>query len=147
MSRPEAPTRAEYATFRPITTRWMDNDVYGHVNNATYYSFFDTAVSGYLLESGAVDPKRGEVIGLVVESGCSYFAPISFPDVITGGVRVDRVGTSSVAYAVGIFRGDDQRAAAAGRFVHVYVDSATRRPKPLPDALRAAVNKLQPKRG
>lgn len=135
--RPEPPARADYRTFRPITTRWMDNDVYGHVNNAIYYSFFDTTVSGWLVDQGIVDYERGQIIGLAVDSQCSYFAPISFPAAITGGMRVDRLGRSSVTYAVGIFRGDEDRASAAGTFTHVYVDRETRRPRPLADDVRA----------
>ena len=141
--RPEPPRRADYAAFRPITTRWMDNDVYGHVNNVVYYAFFDTVVNGYLVDMGVLDFAGGETVGLVVETGCSYFAPVAFPDAVTGGVRVERIGTSSVRYGVGIFRGDEDRAAAAGHFVHVYVDRVTRRPRPLPDALRAVLEGLQ----
>ena len=143
MSRPEPPARADYVAFRPITTRWMDNDVYGHVNNVVYYSFFDTAVNGHLVDAGVLDFEAGETVGLVVETGCSYFAPISFPDAVTGGVRVDRIGTSSVRYAVGIFRGEEDRAAAAGHFVHVYVDRITRRPRPLSENLRVVLEALQ----
>ena len=135
--KPEPPARADYRTFRPITTRWMDNDVYGHVNNAIYYSFFDTTVSGWLVDQGIVDYVHGQIIGLAVDSQCSYFAPISFPEAITGGMRVDRLGRSSVTYAVGIFRGDDDRASAAGTFTHVYVDRESRRPRPLADDVRA----------
>ena len=129
--------RADYRTFRPITTRWMDNDVYGHVNNVIYYSFFDTVVSGWLVDSGIVDYEHGQTIGLAVDSQCSYFAPISFPDSVTGGMRVERIGRSSVTYAVGIFRDDEDQASAAGSFTHVYVDRATRRPVPLSDDVRA----------
>lgn len=135
--RPEPPVRADYKTFRPITTRWMDNDVYGHVNNVIYYSFFDTVVSGWLVEQGIVDYEHGDTIGLAVDSQCSYFAPIQFPEAVTGGMRVDRLGRSSVTYAVGIFRGDQDQASAAGTFTHVYVDRETRRPKPLGDDVRA----------
>ncbi len=140
--RPAAPKRADYPLFREITTRWMDNDVYGHVNNVVYYSFFDTVVSGWLLEKGLVDPHGGQTIGLAVESQCNYFAPISFPDTVSGGLRIDRLGTSSVRYGVGIFRGGDEAAAAAGHFIHVYVDAETRRPVPIPDAMRAALTPL-----
>ena len=129
--------RADYRTIRPITTRWMDNDVYGHVNNVIYYSFFDTVVSGWLVDHGIVDYEHGLTIGLAVDSQCSYFAPISFPDSVTGGMRVDRIGRSSVTYAVGIFRDDEDEASAAGSFTHVYVDRATRRPVPLSDDVRA----------
>jgi len=142
VSRPAPPVRAEYRVHRHITTRWMDNDVYGHVNNVVYYSFFDTAVSGFLFENGLVDYEAGAVIGLAVESKCSYFAPVSFPDHVTAGVRVDRLGSSSVTYGVGIFRNGEDAAAAAGYFVHVYVDKATRRPVPLPEAMRAGLEPL-----
>lgn len=140
--KPTAPSRADYPVFREITTRWMDNDVYGHVNNVVYYSFFDTVVSGWLLEKGLVDYEAGETIGLAVESHCNYFGPISFPEKVTGGLRVERLGTSSVRYGIGIFREDDDMAAAAGHFVHVYVDTKTRRPVPLPGPLRAALEPL-----
>jgi len=131
--------RDAYAAFRPITTRWMDNDVYGHVNNVVYYSFFDTAVNGLLVDAGALDIHAGEVIGLVVETRCNYFAPIAFPQAVTAGVRVARLGRSSVRYEIGLYAGDATGSAAAGHFVHVYVDRATRRPVPLPDALRAVL--------
>ena len=131
--------RARYAAFRPITTRWMDNDVYGHVNNVVYYSFFDTAVNGLLMEAGALDIHRGEVIGLVVETQCNYFAPIAFPQAVTAGVRVAQLGRSSVRYEIGLFAGDAPECAAAGHFVHVYVDRATRRPVPLPEPLKAVL--------
>lgn len=137
--RAEPPSRADYAAFRQITTRWMDNDVYAHVNNVVYYSFFDTVVNGHLIEAGVLDFERGETIGLVVETRCAYFAPIAFPDLVTGGLRVERIGTSSVTYGVGIFRGNDDRAAAAGNFVHVYVDKETRRPVPVPPSLRTVL--------
>ena len=142
-SRPEPPRRADYVAFRPIATRWMDNDVYGHVNNVVYYSFFDTVVNGHLMDAGVLDVERGEAVGFVVETGCTFFRPLAFPDAVTGGLRVDRTGASSVRYAVGIFRGEDERAAAAGHFVHVYVDRLSRRPRPLPEALRAVLQRLQ----
>jgi acyl-CoA thioester hydrolase len=128
--------RSEYKVFRAITTRWMDNDVYGHLNNVVHYSLFDTAVSGWLLEQGLIDPHRGDQIGLVVETGCRYYAEISFPDLVSAGIRVAKLGTSSVRYEIGLFRNDEQSAAAEGFFVHVYVDSATRRPQPLHERLR-----------
>lgn len=143
-AKPTAPSRADYVTFRPITTRWMDNDVYGHVNNVVYYSFFDTVVSGHLLESGIVRPGRSRVIGLAVESKCNYFSQVGFPDAVTGGLRVDRIGNSSVQYGIGIFREDEVTAAAAGHFIHVYVDPETHRPVPLPDDLRQLLEDLQP---
>jgi acyl-CoA thioester hydrolase len=129
--------RAAYAAFRPITTRWMDNDVYGHVNNVVYYSFFDTAVNGLLVDAGVLDFQGGAVIGLVVETQCNYFAPIAFPQAVTAAVRVAQLGRSSVRYEIGLFADDAPTSAAAGHFVHVYVDRATRRPAPLPDALKA----------
>jgi acyl-CoA thioester hydrolase len=131
--------RARYAAFRPITTRWMDNDVYGHVNNVVYYSFFDTAVNGLLMEAGVLDIHRGEVIGLVVETRCNYFAPIAFPQAVTAGVRVAQLGRSSVRYEIGLFAGDAPESAAAGHFIHVYVDRVTRRPVPLPEPLKAVL--------
>jgi acyl-CoA thioester hydrolase len=131
--------RDQYRVFRTITTRWMDNDIYGHVNNVVHYSWFDTAVSGWLLEQRLIEPHRSEQIGLVVETGCRYFAEISFPDDVTAGVRVAKLGTSSVRYEIGLFRNDEQDAAAQGFFVHVYVDRATRRPQPLNERLRKAL--------
>ena len=131
--------RTAYAAFRPITTRWMDNDVYGHVNNVVYYSFFDTAVNGLLMDAGVLDIHHGEVIGLVVETRCNYFAPIAFPQAVTAGVRVAQLGRSSVRYEIGLYAGDAPDSAAAGHFVHVYVDRATRRPVPLPEPLRAVL--------
>ena len=107
MTRQTPPTRADFAVFRQITTRWMDNDLYGHVNNATYYSFLDTVVSGHLIDAGFITPGTSKVIGLAVNSNCSYFAPVSFPELVTGGLRVDRIGNSSVTYGVGIFKDDD----------------------------------------
>ncbi len=135
-------TRAAYRRFVPILTRWGDNDVYGHVNNVVYYAFFDTAVNQVLIEEGALDIAHSPVIGLVVETGCRYFRPIAFPERVTAGIRVAHRGTSSVRYEVGLFREDDDTAAAQGHFVHVYVDRATQRPAPLPDVLRAVLEPL-----
>jgi acyl-CoA thioester hydrolase len=133
--------RGEYGYFLGITTRWMDNDLYGHVNNVVYYSYFDTVVNQYLIEGGFLDLSGSEVIGLVVETGCRYAKPIAFPDKVTAGLRVARLGTTSVRYEVGLFRGEEDDAAAEGHFVHVYVDRASHRPTPLPDRLR---NLLRP---
>ena len=141
--RPAPPRRGGYAAFRPITTRWADNDVYGHVNNVQYYAFFDTVVNGHLVERGVLDIHEGAVIGLVVETQCRYFAPLAFPDRIEGGLRVDRLGRSSVTYGVAIFPEGAEEAAAAGHFVHVYVDRATRRPVALPERLRAELEALK----
>ena len=137
MEKPQPLPRGAYPHFLPITTRWMDNDAYGHVNNVVYYSFFDTVVNRFLIDSGAMDFTAGPVIGLVVETGCHYFAPVSYPETVHAGLRVAHLGNSSVRYEVGIFRDDDPLTAARGHFVHVYVDRVTRRPVRLPEAMRA----------
>ena len=135
-----AETRASYRHFARLDTRWNDNDVYGHVNNVVYYSYFDTLVNQYLMDEGVLDVERGAVIGLVVETHCNYFSPITFPDTVHAGLRVARVGSSSVRYEIGLFRNDEALASAQGHFVHVYVDRFSRRPTTLPDDLRAALN-------
>jgi acyl-CoA thioester hydrolase len=142
MEKPVADARTAYRHFQAIPTRWMDNDVYGHVNNVVYYSYFDTVVNQYLIEQGVLDFERSQVIGLVVETQCRYFAPIAFPDVVHAGVRVAKLGNSSVRYEIGLFRNDDESAAAQGHFVHVYVDRASRRPAALPAPMRAALEKI-----
>ncbi|MGE4370035.1 MAG: acyl-CoA thioesterase [Burkholderiaceae bacterium] len=142
MTRPSPRPRTDFPHFQTITTRWMDNDVYGHVNNVTYYSYFDTAVNRYLIEAGALDIHAGEVIGLVVNTGCHYFAPIAFPQQLDAGVAVAHIGSSSVRYEVGVFVQGESTTAAHGHFVHVYVDKATRRPVPLPPELRRALEQL-----
>ena len=134
--------KRSFRVLRDITTRWMDNDVYGHVNNVIYYSFFDTAVARYLIEAGVLDVLSSPVIGLVVETQCQYFKSISFPDRVTTGLRVATLGTSSVRYEIGLFGNDEETASAQGHFVHVYVDRATNRPVPLPDQLRSALAPL-----
>lgn len=141
-TRPAAGTRADYRAFCAIPTRWMDNDVYGHMNNVVHYSLFDTAVNGWLIEQGVLDFHAGDQIGLVVETGCRYFSEMAFPDVVTAGIRVARLGSSSVRYEVGLFRNAEETAAAEGFFIHVYVDRETRRPKPLNDALRIALEAI-----
>lgn len=141
-ARPPPGRRAEYRLFRPLATRWADNDIYGHLNNVVHYALFDTAVNGWLLDNGLVDPHRGQEIGLVVETGCRYHAEMAFPDRVTAGLRVSHVGRSSIRYEIGLFRNDDPTAAAEGFFVHVWVDRATRRPVPLPEALRTALGPL-----
>ncbi len=133
------PTRADYRHFVPITTRWMDNDVYGHVNNVTYYSYFDTAANLYLIERGGLDIHQSPVIGVVVESKCNYHAPIAYPDRIDAGLRVDRLGQRAVTYGIAIFRAGAAEAAASGHFVHVFVDREARRPTPIPAPLREAL--------
>ena len=141
--RAPADRRAAYPYFARITTRWLDNDAYAHVNNVVYYSFFDTAVNEMLIQSGVLDIRRSPIIGFVVETRCRFFAPIAFPDRIDAGVRVARIGTSSVRYEIGICRAEDETAAAQGHFVHVYVDRASNRPVPaLPEALRAVLQPL-----
>ena len=140
-ARPTPEPRAAYRHVLPITTRWADNDQYGHVNNVVYYQYFDTVVNRYLIEAGALDVSGGEAIGLVVETACRYFAPTSFPDTIHAGLRVAHLGTSSVRYEIGLFANDADRAAAQGHFVHVYVDRIARRPVPLPAVLRAALER------
>jgi acyl-CoA thioester hydrolase len=142
MNKPAPAPRTAYPHFLSIATRWMDNDVYGHVNNVVYYSYFDTVVNEYLIRNGVLDIEHGTTIGLVVETQCNYFAPIVFPDRIDAGLRVVRLGTSSVRYEVGLFREGDAAPAAQGHFVHVYVDRETRRPVALPDTLRAALEPL-----
>jgi acyl-CoA thioester hydrolase len=132
-------TRAEYRWFCTMGTRWMDNDIYAHMNNVNHYSFFDTLVARFLLAHGVLDLKTSPHVGLVVETGCRYHAPMALPDEVTGGLRVKRLGSSSITYEVALFRNEDQSAAAEGHFVHVYVDRAEQsRTVPLPEALRRA---------
>ena len=140
-ARPE--TRNAYPHFTEITTRWMDNDVYGHVNNVVYYSYFDTAVNEHLIRCGYLDTAETPVVGLVAETGCRYFSSISFPDRVAAGIRVAHLGTSSVRYEIGLFRNGEDAASAQGHFVHVYVDRATNRPAPIPDKLRAIFEGLK----
>lgn len=141
-SRAEPQPRSAYRVFRPIGTRWADNDVYGHVNNVVYYSWFDTAVNAYLIEQGALDIHAGAVIGLVIETQCNYFAPLAFPQTVEAGLRVAHLGNSSVRYEVGLFAPGHQAAAACGHFVHVYVDRETRRPVSLPASLKSTLETL-----
>ena len=135
--------RSAYRAFHAITTRWSDNDVYGHVNNVVYYSWFDTAVNAHLIGEGALDIHAGGTIGLVIETQCNYFAPLAFPQAVDAGIRVAHIGTSSVRYEVGLFGTGEPLCAAAGHFVHVYVDRATRRPVPLPPRLREVLQALK----
>ncbi len=134
--------REEFSYFHEVSTRWEDNDSYGHVNNVVYYSFFDTAVNAYLIERGLLDIHASSQIGLVVKSGCNYFSPVAFPDRVTVGVKVQRLGTSSVTYALGVFREDELLASACGEFVHVYVDRITRKPAPFTPVVREALSTL-----
>jgi acyl-CoA thioester hydrolase len=135
-------SRAEFRHFRSIPTRWMDNDVFAHVNNVVYYSYFDTAVNAYLMEQGVLDIGRSPVVGLVVETGCTYFESVAFPEILEAGLAVERLGRSSIRYAIAIFRENAELAAAQGHFVHVYVDRATQRPVEVPADVRRAVERL-----
>jgi acyl-CoA thioester hydrolase len=140
--KPGPERRSAYKAFRTITTRWMDNDVYGHVNNVVYYSWFDTAVNAHLIEQGVLDIHQGRTIGLVIETQCNYFASLAFPQTIEAGIRVAHLGNSSVRYEVGLFAQGEALAAAQGHFVHVYVDRQTRRPVPLSEKLRTVLETL-----
>ena len=142
MSKAERPKRADYKVFYPITTRWSDNDIYGHVNNVVYYSYFDTAANRYLIEEGGLDIGDGSIVGYVVNSGCEYHAPITYPESVEAGVRVDRLGNSSVQYGIAIFKTGEQEAAAHGHFVHVFVDRAENQSVPIPHNLRNALQRL-----
>ena len=142
MSKPPPGVRADYCRFLPITTRWMDNDAFGHVNNAVYHSYFDTAITHCLVQNGILTWRGGDHMLMVAENNCRYHSEIAFPDRITAGVRVARLGTSSFRHDVGVFREDADTAAAEGYFVHVCVSSATRRPAPMPEAWRQALQTM-----
>ena len=144
MARPQPLSLADFPHNRVLTTRWMDSDPYGHMNNVVHYEMFDTVVNAWLIEHGALDVEKGEVIGFVVETGCYYFAPLSYPETVTAALRVAHVGRSSVRYEVALFPARSEMAAAQGHFIHVYVDRATRRPVPeIPAPLRAALEPLR----
>ncbi len=132
----------DYKHTLSIQTRWMDNDIYGHVNNVQYYSYFDTVVNRYLIDQGVLDIHQGEVIGLVVETQCKYKKSLAFPEIITAGLTVTRIGNSSVRYEVGLFKEGEDQPAAQGHFIHVYVDKQTQRPTALPEPLRVALEKI-----
>jgi len=142
MSKPAVPSREDYKVFYPISTRWSDNDIYGHVNNVTYYSYFDPAANRYLIEQGGLDISDGRIVGYVVNSGCEYHSPITYPEGIEAGIRVDRMGNSSVQYGIAIFREGVAQAAAHGHFVHVFVERAANKSVPIPVGLRAALERL-----
>ena len=137
--------RADYATFRRITTRWMDNDSYGHVNNVVYYSYFDTAVNGYLIEAAGTDIRTLPAIGIVAETSCRFLAELSFPEPVDAGLVLEKLGNSSVIYRIGLFGAAREEACALGRFVHVYVDESTRRVTPVPAVIRTALEPLRPR--
>lgn len=141
-TQPQSEPRSAYRAFRTLTTRWMDNDAYGHVNNVVFYSWFDTAVNAHLVEQGALDIQRGETIGLVIETQCNYFAPVAFPQIVEAGLRVAYIGRSSVRYEVGLFIQGQPTTAAKGHFVHVYVERASRRPAELPPQLKTVLEAL-----
>jgi acyl-CoA thioester hydrolase len=134
--------RDDYPHFLAIGTRWKDNDVYGHVNNVEYYSFFDTVINDYLIRAGGLDIHDGDTIGLCVESQCTFKQPLAFPDTVDAGLRVSKLGTSSVGYEIGLFRSGSSDPAALGRFVHVFVNRSDRRPQPVPAAIRSALERL-----
>lgn len=142
MTRTDRHSRDHYRHFQEITTRWMDNDAYGHVNNVVYYAYFDTAVNRYLIAAGVLDIASSPVIGLVVETQCRYFDAVAFPDTVHAGLRVAHLGRSSVRYEVGIFRNDEPLASAQGHFIHVYVDRVQRRPVPIPAPMRTVLERL-----
>ncbi len=136
------PARSDYKVFYPITTRWSDNDVYGHVNNVIYYSYFDTAANRYLIEEGGLDIGEGKIVGFVVNSGCQYHAPISYPEPIEAGLRVEKLGNSSVQYGIAIFKPGVEQAIAHGHFVHVFVDREADKSVSIPANLRAALQRI-----
>lgn len=142
MTRPPPARRQQFRRFHPITTRWHDNDVFGHVNNVVYYSFFDTAVTSFLIERGLITLEGAGPVFVVVETGCRYRREIAFPDRVAVGMRVVRLGTSSVRYELAVFRNDEAEAAAEGHFVHVLVEREGMRPRPIPEAARAALAEL-----
>ena len=142
MSDRPAPVRDDFRHFMAIPTRWMDNDVYGHVNNVTYYSYFDTAVNLHLIEAGGLDMHNDDSLGVVAETGCRFFSELKFPDIVDAGLRIARLGNSSVTYEVGLFRRGSDDLAALGSFVHVWVDRETRRPIPVPAKIRRALEPL-----
>jgi acyl-CoA thioester hydrolase len=141
-ARAERPTRGRYPHFLSIATRWMDNDLYGHVNNVVYYAWIDTVVNRYLIEQGGLDIASAQVIGVAAESGCRYFASVAYPETVDAGLVIARLGRTSVVYEVGIFRRGEDAAAAAGHFVHVFVERASMRPAPVPARIRAALERI-----
>ncbi len=139
----QIPDRSSYRFFYSLTTRWADNDVYGHVNNVIYYSYFDSVANRYLIEEGGLNIDSSEVVGYVVSSGCEYHSPITYPEEIEAGLRVDKLGNSSVTYGIAIFRKGESSAVAHGYFVHVFVDREEQKAAPIPDKLRSALDKIK----
>jgi acyl-CoA thioester hydrolase len=142
MTRAAPTSRSEYPHLLAIPTRWMDNDIFGHVNNVVYYSYFDTVINRYLIEEGGLDPQAGAVVGMAVETGCRFHRSLAFPDVVQVGLRIGHLGRSSVRYEIGIFRNDEPSACADGHFVHVFVERVTQRPVPIPAPIRSALERL-----
>ena len=138
----QIPLRADYRVFYPLTTRWNDNDIYGHINNVVYYAYFDSVANRYLIEEGGLDIEDGSIVGYVVNSGCDYLSPLTYPEAIEGGLRVDRLGNSSVQYGIGIFKAGEDTPAAYGHFVHVFVDRAANKSVPIPAPIRAALERI-----
>lgn len=134
--------RHNFPVFYPISTRWMDNDVYGHVNNVTYYSYFDSTINRYLIEEGDLDIHGGSVVGFVVSSNCQFRRPVAYPEALEAGLRVIKIGNSSVTYEVGIFRQAEAEASAIGQVVHVFVDRVTNTSTPIPASIRAALERI-----
>jgi acyl-CoA thioester hydrolase len=142
VSRPPRPTRAAYRWSTQLATRWMDNDMYGHVNNVVYYSYFDTAIGHYLIQACGFDPYASPIIDYAVDTGCRFHSPLAFPDTVHAGLRIGHLGTSSVRWELGLFRNDEDDAAADGHFVHVFVDREMQRPSPIPAGVRAGLERL-----
>lgn len=142
MKRDEAPGRRDFVAFHKITTRWMDQDPFGHVNNVEYYSYFDTAVNQHLIKHAGLDPRHSEVVGMVVDTQCSFFKELTFPEEIDVGFRVAKIGNSSAQYEIGIFKISEERPAAFGRLVHVYVDRKTQTPVSIPEPIRRALQEI-----
>jgi len=143
MSKENIETRDRYPHFLSIQTRWSDNDIYGHVNNVTYYSYFDTVVNCFLIDQGGLDIETDSVIGVAVETMCKFNKPLAYPEVLEAGLRVGKLGNSSVRYEIGIFQESAAEAAAMGHFVHVFVDRATGKTAPIPDAIRSALERIK----
>lgn len=143
MTRQPPGIRAEYRHFLAIPTRWMDNDLYGHVNNVVYYSYFDTVINKFLIERGGLDIHCGPVVGIAAESGCRFFVSFAYPETVEAGLRVGHLGRSSVRYEIGLFKQGSDAAAAEGHFVHVFVERATQRPTGIPDSIRAAFESIK----
>ena len=141
-SAPQKGSRQDYGYFVDISTRWSDNDIYGHVNNVTYYSYFDTVANHYLIHQAGLDIHQGNIIGLVVNSSCDYYAPIAYPDALEGALRINRLGNSSVQYGVAVFKKGEQTPVAEGTFTHVFVERDNRKATPIPDTMRAALQVL-----